>query len=684
MSLLSKVISNLFGGVSQQPPELRDASQAAMQVNAISSPSYGLRKRPGTTSVAKMGAETLEPKVHFINRDKHEQYAVMVSNGNIQVFDTQTGGEITVSKPDGMQYLQGIDPQTDLRLVSVADHTFILNTKRHVQLQAELNGADDALKGTISFPIPTLQLPVKDPTDNSQTPPSSGSGGGYGFPTYGGGGDGGTGTGTGTGLPNDPTKPKDPSNPNKTDLAVSLEGLSLPDGKVGVPYSTVDFKGLFKIVGDSGTAGTTSWSASGVPAGLSFTNGVLSGTPTSKGAFSFTVTATYKGLSASKSYSVTVTEVAKIDQNASTGGWGNTQEGQQASQTGTAGVTNKAYAWQVFTLNGGLPDYLGDGDLMARLKAQGLNSNSILATYRPSLTVTVQGDPSATDLRRFFPSGTTTYGGAGNTGSLGLLANILISGLQSENYNLVTNYTNGYYLNESFPQLVVKDSVTDDGSHMLATDIFKTANATMFYGVADGGSTVAMNLFTTIAFDAVYILPVSGIWSTDPNNPDMRILTPMSDVFELPVRISVTGIRPIASPSPDTELDMLCGRIEDYYMDGNLLYNPLTYQMSTPIDGFTRELNRWVVVEKGSGQVSTTPTSRLTISAQCGVTYGSAGGTSLTYGGRKVLFNPPLAYKILPKAGLTQAALGPYVGLYKLYGTTQLTSVDSTDLAGVI
>lgn len=680
MSLLSKVISNLFGGVSQQPPELRDASQAAMQVNAISSPSYGLRKRPGTTSVAKLGAETLEPKVHFINRDKNEQYAVMVTDGNIQVFDTQTGGEIVVSKPDGTQYLQGIDPQADLRLVSVADHTFILNTKRQVQLQAELNGSDDALQGTISFPIPTLQLPVKDPTDNTQTPSSGGSGGGYGFPSYGGDG----GTGTGSGLPQDSTKPTDPSNPNKTDLAVSLEGMTLPEGKVGVAYSTVDFKSLFKIVGDSGSQGTTSWSASGVPAGLSFSNGVLSGTPTSKGSFSFTLTATYKGLSASKAYSVTVTEVAKVDQNASTGGWGDTQTGQQASQTGSTGDSLLGYAWRVTTLNGGLPAYLGDGDLVARLKDQGLDSNSVLATYRPSLTVTVQGDPTATDLRRFFPSGTTTYGGAGNTGSLGLLANILISGLQGENYSIVTSYTNGYYVNESFPQLVVKDSVVDDGSHMLETDIFKTANSTMFYGVADGGTTAAMNLFTTVAFDAVYILPVNGKWTTDPNNPDMRILNPASEVFELPVRISVTGVRPMPAPSADTMLNMLCGRVEDFYKDGQLLYNPQTYQLSTPIDGFTRELNRFVVVDKGSGQTSQTPTSRLTISASCSVTYSSAGGTGLVYPGRKVVFNPPLAYKILPKVGLTQAALGPTVGVYKLYGTTQLVPVDSQDMAGVI
>lgn len=210
MSLLSKVISNLFNGVSQQPAELRDPSQAAVQVNAISSPSYGLKKRPGTTHIGKIGFATQEPLVHFVNRDKNEQYAVSVTDGDIRVFDVNTGSEVKVSTPDGIDYISGINPQEDLRLVSVADYTFVLNTKRPVQLNAGLVDSTDHLEATVSFPTPLINTPVKEPGSSTNTPSSGGTYGDWGLPTYSDPSAGGT-----PSSPNLTNKPKDPSNPDK-------------------------------------------------------------------------------------------------------------------------------------------------------------------------------------------------------------------------------------------------------------------------------------------------------------------------------------------------------------------------------------------------------------------------------------------------------------------------------------
>lgn len=645
MSLLSKVISNLFNGVSQQPPEQRDASQATAQINAISSPTYGLRKRPGTTSVAQIAPETDEPLVHFINRDEQEQYAVAITPGDIKVFNAQNGAEVVVNKPHGTSYLDNIDPQSDLRLVSVADYTFVLNTRHAVQIQGTLESATDSLKGSVSFPIPTSQLPIKNPTDPNKTPGSGGSTGT--LPPYWNPGGDYSGGGGSTNPGTSPTKPSDPSNPDKApaSLVVTLGSATLPEGLVGRTYTPFNFASLLRISGDSGTAGTTTWSATGVPSGMSFTGGVLSGTPDSRGQALLSVTATYNGKSASKTYSFTLRDVFLSKwPNGSTGG----------------ADPNDLPVWELDDPMAPLPLEVGDGDLMATLKAKGLDANHLVVTYRPTLSVTVEGDPTATDprdLRRFFPAGATTFGGAQSDGALGTLASILLSGLQNENYNPVASYKppGMYSTTESFPQLVVRDDVGDYS--IMSNQILRTPYAVARIGNGVRGvGTAYMNIYTALAFDALFILPISGQW-----NADHTQLSPMNIVAELPVRISITGIRPNYPPSRDANLDMFCGRLENYYQDGLWLYNPQTQQNTIPIDGFTREIHRYVV-NPVDGQINYVPYSSLSILVEFGISVPGA----LPYFGRRVLFNPPLAYKVVPKAGLSLASVGPYLHVFSL------------------
>lgn len=677
MSLLSKVISNLFNGVSQQPAELRDESQAAVQLNALSSPAYGLRKRPGTTSVAKMVDATQDPLVHFINRDANEQYAVTVTDGDIKVFDAQTGAEVLVSKPQGTAYLHGSDPHTDLRLVSVADHTFVLNTARTVQMKGELMSDTDTLEGTVGFPIPLIRAPVKDPTDSTQTPGPGGSTTSP-LPSYGGGGGGwgdpGTGTGTGTGTPTTP-KLTDPTNPTKVSLTLALDGGALPAGKVGVAYSAFDLRARLTISGDSGNQGVVTWSTSGVPGGLSVSGGVLSGTPTGKGSFSFSVTATYKGISATRDFSVDITQVVKqtLDPN---GNWTDPN----AAQTGTTGDPNSVSAWELADSKTRLPGYLGDGDLMARLASQGLTANHYLVLYRPSLTLTVEGDPAASDLRRYFPRGTTTYGGATNTGTLGAFTSTFMPRLYDDRYDLTTFYTNGYYTSATFPKLVLKFPASEGSAFLLDNDIAKTRDAAFYRGIVDGGSVSTVNVVTALAFDATYIIPSKGKWVTDEDGE--ATMQWNDEVLELPVRVSVTGVRPITPPSPDTFMNMFCGRIEDYYQDGGFLYDPNTFDTTIPIQGFTREIHNYVLRNTNPEQMGVSPLSNLGIGVNS-IPYATVGGTPLTYAGVEVSFVPPMAYRIMPKDGLTKAAMGPYVAVLKLYGGNKLVALSTADLAAI-
>lgn len=125
--LISQSIPNLVNGVSQQPFTLRLASQAELQENGLSTTSQGLRKRPPTKHLKKILSGTYtNAYLHTINRDDVERYIVVISGGDLKVFDL-VGNEKTVSFPNGKSYLTAADPSASFRAVTVADYTFLVN-----------------------------------------------------------------------------------------------------------------------------------------------------------------------------------------------------------------------------------------------------------------------------------------------------------------------------------------------------------------------------------------------------------------------------------------------------------------------------------------------------------------------------------------------------------------------------
>ena len=88
MPLISRTIPNLVQGISQQPEILRLNSQATSQVNGFSSVVEGLKKRPPTDYVAKLSSSSLaNAYIHTINRDANERYVVVITNGDIAVWN---------------------------------------------------------------------------------------------------------------------------------------------------------------------------------------------------------------------------------------------------------------------------------------------------------------------------------------------------------------------------------------------------------------------------------------------------------------------------------------------------------------------------------------------------------------------------------------------------------------------
>jgi hypothetical protein len=131
VSLISYLIPNLIQGVSQQPDAQRQPTQADEQINGVSSLSEGLRKREGSQALAKISDNSLgNVMLHHIQRDQVEQYMVVISRTRVQVFEQLTGAERTVVAPEGYGYLaSGANARTDLRAATIADFTFISNTK---------------------------------------------------------------------------------------------------------------------------------------------------------------------------------------------------------------------------------------------------------------------------------------------------------------------------------------------------------------------------------------------------------------------------------------------------------------------------------------------------------------------------------------------------------------------------
>ncbi|UCS82778.1 non-contractile tail tubular protein [Yersinia phage vB_YenP_Rambo] len=129
MALISQSIKNLKGGISQQPDILRYPDQGSMQVNGWSSESEGLQKRPPLVfikTLANSGGLGQEPYIHLINRDENEQYYAVFTGTGIRVFDLK-GNEKQVRAPNGASYITTAHPRNDLRMVTVADYTFIVN-----------------------------------------------------------------------------------------------------------------------------------------------------------------------------------------------------------------------------------------------------------------------------------------------------------------------------------------------------------------------------------------------------------------------------------------------------------------------------------------------------------------------------------------------------------------------------
>ena len=158
MALINTSVPNLIQGVSQQPDATRFDGQCEEQENALSSVAEGLKKRPNTRHVARLLQTAIaeDSFVHFINRSDSEKYVVIHDGTKLQAWNILTGNEASIDgstggyTPQTGSYLDVSSAREDVKALTVADNTFLLNTKR-VVLEDNTDISDPVNKDAFVF-----------------------------------------------------------------------------------------------------------------------------------------------------------------------------------------------------------------------------------------------------------------------------------------------------------------------------------------------------------------------------------------------------------------------------------------------------------------------------------------------------------------------------------------------------
>jgi hypothetical protein len=155
MANITTSVSNLVQGVSQQSPKVRFVGQCEEQINALSSVSDGLKKRPCTRVISNLYDTVIHPTdfIHFINRSDTERYAVVLNSTVARAFNLADGTEATIDGTTGgmalPDYLKTANSRKFLKSMTLADTTFFLNTQVTPAMTSDLSALLDESKALV-------------------------------------------------------------------------------------------------------------------------------------------------------------------------------------------------------------------------------------------------------------------------------------------------------------------------------------------------------------------------------------------------------------------------------------------------------------------------------------------------------------------------------------------------------
>lgn len=150
---VTQQIRNFIQGISQQPPLVRFPEQLDLQLNGLSTTASGLQKRPPSLFVGRANINIPSNSlVHTIDRDGEEQYVSVFTGTDIQVWDKHGNiKKVDFDYSSSRSYIRTNNPRKDLKVITVADHTFIVNRKVRTTIDPQGSQDNPATSGVLIY-----------------------------------------------------------------------------------------------------------------------------------------------------------------------------------------------------------------------------------------------------------------------------------------------------------------------------------------------------------------------------------------------------------------------------------------------------------------------------------------------------------------------------------------------------
>ena len=143
MAAISQKITNIIGGVSQQPDSIKVGNQLRVCDNYYPDVATGLTKRPGLKGISKLTNAVADGTWFTIFRDDQEKYIIQFSKaGALRVWSANNGLEQTVNTvaAEATTYATHVN-SADLQTLQINDYIFVLNRTKVVEAGTNTSGA---------------------------------------------------------------------------------------------------------------------------------------------------------------------------------------------------------------------------------------------------------------------------------------------------------------------------------------------------------------------------------------------------------------------------------------------------------------------------------------------------------------------------------------------------------------
>ena len=139
MASVSQSITNLLGGVSQQPDPIKLPGQVREALNVYLDPTFGAKKRPPTVFTGVLASDVPADARWFpIFRDSKEHYIacyyIVSGVTTFRVWDAMTGTERTVNKGPSVDAYFDTTDLNNISHLSLQDYTLLANSERQVAM----------------------------------------------------------------------------------------------------------------------------------------------------------------------------------------------------------------------------------------------------------------------------------------------------------------------------------------------------------------------------------------------------------------------------------------------------------------------------------------------------------------------------------------------------------------------